>query len=112
TSTYTLELPEELVQRRIHPKFHVSRLRPYVANDDTRFPGREANAFYDFGNDENTEWQVSEISAHRWVGARVEFQVQWNLGDTTWESYTTCKELQKLDEYLQLQGVATWRQLP
>jgi hypothetical protein len=38
TSNYILELPEELQHRGIHPKFHVSRLRPHVQNDDLLFP--------------------------------------------------------------------------
>jgi hypothetical protein len=55
TSTYTLTLPPELVNRRIHPKFHISRLRPHIKNDDTQFQNREINIYYDFGGDPNTE---------------------------------------------------------
>jgi hypothetical protein len=48
TSNYTLELSEELVARRIHPKFHVSLLRRYEPNNDVIFPSRESKRFYDF----------------------------------------------------------------
>lgn len=34
TSNYTLDLPEDLRQRRMHPVFHVSRLRRHEPNDD------------------------------------------------------------------------------
>src|SRR6266436_2210840 len=37
-SRYTLDLPPELKARRIHPSFHVTRLRPYNKNDDQLFP--------------------------------------------------------------------------
>src|ERR1700742_4885253 len=40
SSTYELELPPELMKRGIHPKFHVSLLRPHVANDVELFPNR------------------------------------------------------------------------
>jgi hypothetical protein len=49
SSNYELELSEELKARRIHPRFHVSLLRPFEPNDDTLFPGHESKWFYDFG---------------------------------------------------------------
>jgi hypothetical protein len=111
-SRYTLELPSELKARRIHPSFHVGRLRPFVKNDDLLFPKREVRAYYDFGDAEDNEWLVDEIIAHKWEGNKVSFLVQWNLGDTTWESYSVCKELQALDRYLELLGIEDWRSLP
>ena len=111
TSSYELELPEVLKARRIHPVFHVSRLRPHVPNDDDLFPHREVKVFYDFGLDAEEEWLVDHIVGHRWEGKRIEFEVRWNLGDTTWEPYVHVKELQALDRYLELRGVATWRAL-
>ena len=111
TSNYTLELPEELRRRRIHPTFHASLLRRHEPNDDALFPGREARSYYDFGNDDQQEWLVDEILSHRWDGRRIEFLVRWTLGDCTWEPYEHCKELSALDEYLTLHGVKTWRAL-
>ena len=41
-----------------------------------------------------------------WVDqAHLEFQVRWTLGDVTWEPLAECKELEALDEYLELHGV-------
>lgn len=105
-STYELRLPEELRRRKIHPVFHVSRLRPHVGNDDSLFPGREAKGFYDFGLDENTDWVVREIEDHKWTSSsRLKFLVVWELGDATWEPLSKCKDLEALDRYLEIKGV-------
>ena len=68
--------------------------------------------FYDFGNPDDAEWLVDEIVAHKWEGRRIQFLVKWNLGDSTWEPYDHCKELEALDTYLELHGVKDWRKLP
>ena len=113
TSRYTLELPLELKKRRIVPTFHESRLKPFYRNDDKAFPKREAQIFYDFGDAEDNEWLVDAILTHRWVDTELELLVQWNLGDTTWEPYKECKDLEALDKYLDLQGLSSndWRKL-
>jgi len=113
-SRYTLDLPTELKKRRINPTFHESKLRPYIKNDEKIFPRREAQAFYDFGEDDEQEWLVDEILTHQWNGNKLEFLIRWNLGDTTWEPYAMCKELEALDKYLELQGLREdeWKKLP
>ena len=112
TSNYTLDLPEELKARRIHPTFHASLLRPHEPNDTQLFPQRDPNMFYDFGSPDDAEWLVDEIIGHRWEGRRIQFLVKWNLGDSTWEPYDHCKELEALDTYLDLHGITDWRKLP
>jgi hypothetical protein len=70
-------------------------------------------SFYDFGNDDEQEWLIDEITAHRWVSNKeLEFQVLWTLGDVTWEPYTACKDLKALDVYLELHGVTKPKELP
>ena len=97
----------------IHATFHVSRLRPHERNDDLLFPHRNARAVYDFGFEQTTEWFVEEITGHRWsTNAHVEFEVRWNLGDTTWESVKDVRGLESYENYLQVQGAKTWRSLP
>jgi hypothetical protein len=78
------------------------------------FPKCEVRAYYDFGDAEDEEWLVDEILAHQWKGNKVSFLVQWNLGDTTWEPYSQCKDLAALDRYLELLGIDEddWRKLP
>ena len=111
-SNYKLDLPPEMKSRRISSTFHASLLRPFEANDETLFPGREAKYFYDYGTPEDEEWFVDSLIGHAWKGRKIEFNVQWSLGDTTWEPYKHCKDLAALDDYLKLHGVADWRALP
>jgi hypothetical protein len=68
--------------------------------------------FYDFGTPDDQEWLVEEILAHKWDKKKLSFQVHWNMGDTTWETIDTCKDLQALDTYLQLIGVEDPSDLP
>jgi hypothetical protein len=112
TSSYTLYISEELKTRRIHPKFHVNRLRRHEPNNDDLFPHRDPKMFYDFGEPDETEWLVDEINAHCWTENKIEFSIRWNLGDITWEPYENCKDLIALQEYLDFAGVKHWRNLP
>ncbi|KAJ7722259.1 hypothetical protein DFH07DRAFT_760054 [Mycena maculata] len=93
-------------------RFHISLLQPYVENDDELFPNREQPELYDFGAPADDEWQVDSIIAHRWMGSKIEFQVRWDLGDTTWEKFNAVKLLSALDNYYTLHGVKQWQQLP
>jgi hypothetical protein len=112
TSSYKIELPAQLRARNLHDRFHRSKLRPHHANDDALFPHRERHTLYDFGTPDNQEWLVEDIRAHKWDGNQLMFLVHWNLGDSTWESHDTCKDLQALDEYLTLVGVSDPYRLP
>jgi len=112
-STVTLELPPELTARRVHPTFHVSLIWAHVPNDNERFPRRDTKSYYDFGAVDEPEWFIDEILAHHRVGrAHLEFQVRWTLGDVTWEPLAECKELEALDEYLELRGAKRPCDLP
>jgi hypothetical protein len=107
-----LELPAQLRSRRIHDRFHRSKLRAHHPNDDALFPHREAHPFYDLGTPDDQEWLVDEIIAHKWDANKLSFQIRWNLGDTTWEPYKACKNLQALDAYLELMGAEDPLNLP
>jgi len=105
-STYKLELPVALQERRIFPTFHVSLLRPYHASNDAMFPNRTHPEPYDFGVEDDQEWFVEDILGHRWTkDNKLEYEIRWSLGDTTWEPHANCKELEALERYLELQGV-------
>jgi hypothetical protein len=110
-SSYTLELPDELLKRRIHPTFHAKLLRPAILNDDARFPNREATFFYDFGDDPEREWLVDSIIDHHLINNSIKFDVLWETGEITREPLQNCKELAALDRYLELHGVTHWREL-
>jgi hypothetical protein len=112
-STYKLELPMELTARRIHPRFHVSLLRPHQPNNDDIFPSREVGRFYDFGMPKNQEWMVEAIISHKWTGPRsLRFRVKWTAGDITWEPPKHLEETLHLDEYYELHAVERWQDLP
>jgi hypothetical protein len=84
-STYTLDLPVALQERRIVPKFHIALLRPYIASSDALFPNRAHPEPYDFGMADDHEWFVDEILGHRWKkGTKLgdlEFEIWWSLGE-------------------------------
>jgi transposase InsO family protein len=110
TSNYRLKLPPDLSRRRVHDVFHENVLKPFVRNNDELFPGREALPHYDFGDDPDREWIVKNIVEHKWAPGLL-FKVQWEYGDSTWESLSVVEELQALDNYLELEGVSDPLQL-
>jgi len=38
--------------------------------------------------------------------------VKWNLGDSTWEPLPNCNELEALNNYLTLNDIKNWQDLP
>jgi hypothetical protein len=112
SSVYTLELPEELRKRNIHPTFHINLLRPYVSSDDS-FPLRTALEPYYFNASPNTEWFVNSLLSHRWDDSgHLFFEVLWDLGDITEESLAEVSRCRALDNYLALNGVEDPLSLP
>ena len=85
----------------------------FVANNDELFPKRVAKSFYIFGQDDKQEWLVKEITSHCWLNSKEpKLEVRWTLGDTTWEPLASCKDIEALDLYLELQGIAHLCVLP
>lgn len=111
-SVYSLDLPEELKKRRVHNKFHISLLRPYVESDAVLFPDRTKPEPYDFGAPDSAEEMVEAIVDHEWHRGKLWFNVLWSGGDQTLEPITKCKKLKALDAYLELQGISNPINLP
>ena len=76
------------------------------------FPKQEANTYYDFSNNDEQEWFVNEILAHKWANNDLELQVKWTLGDVTQELISSCKDLEALDKYLEQWGIKCTQDLP
>jgi transposase InsO family protein len=55
SSTYKLELSSDLQMRRIHNTSHEKLLKPYMLNNDNKFPKRETRMPYDIGDDPERE---------------------------------------------------------
>ena len=106
SSNYVIKLPPELEHRGIFLKFHISQLAPHEPNDTLVFPGRAAQIFYDFGDDPEQEYQVSELVDHTWdMDNCLWFCMKWGLGDLTWEPLMNIDDIATLDDYLTLQNV-------
>ena len=69
------------------------------------FPNCATPEPYDFGTANNQEWSVDDLMGHCQGIKGLEFEVQQSLGNTTWESLEMCKDLEALDQYLEIQGV-------
>ena len=82
-SNVTIELSSELKDRRISSTFHTNLVRPYVKNNNILFSKREAKLYYEFGNNDEQEWFIDKILAHKWTNNNLELQVKWTLGDIT-----------------------------
>lgn len=104
-SVCELKLPDELVRRRIHPRFHMSLLRPYVANNDSVFPNRDLAATYDFGQPDRDEVYFTSIVGHVWDGQRIRFLGTLSTGNIEWTSIDKVRSTELLRDYLALRGV-------
>ena len=114
-STVRLELPPELTAWRVHPTFHVSLVRAHVPNNNKRFPCRDTATGYDFGTTDEPEWFINEILAHRWVDRGPSppgIPGALDAGRHHVGALAECKELEALDEYLELCGVQQPCNLP
>ena len=88
-------------------------VQEFITNNDELFPKRDAKSFCDFGQDDKQEWLVEDITSHRWLNSKeLKLEVRWMLGDTTWEPLASCKDLEALDLYLELCGIAHPHNLP
>ena len=64
TSTYVVNLPDELATKQIHTTFHVSKLCVCEPNDKVQFPKHNSKFFYNSGLPQEDEWLVNLIISH------------------------------------------------
>ncbi|GAA5843670.1 hypothetical protein JCM11251_006402 [Rhodosporidiobolus azoricus] len=77
TSTYTLALPPHL---RIHPRFHASKLRRHLPNNDSIFPHRAFDtppAVGDVVDDADQEYLIEKIVDDKTTRRKREFKVRY-----------------------------------
>jgi hypothetical protein len=94
TTAYKLDLP---IKFRLHPVFHVSKLRRYVSSD--RFPNRIQNDRPGPVMKINGEdaWYVECIRDKRIKKGKIEYLVKWENHDeweSTWEPISNVKHAQ------------------
>ncbi|KZV94416.1 hypothetical protein EXIGLDRAFT_560176, partial [Exidia glandulosa HHB12029] len=103
-STFELDLPTDLRARGINPTFHATLLRPFVPNDDARFPGRQLTQLPGF-KQQSEDWNVIEITSHYGKGRELLFEVRWSTGHVTWERVREVRHLSAFNAYLEAMGV-------
>ncbi|KAF8748998.1 hypothetical protein RHS01_10343 [Rhizoctonia solani] len=110
-TTYRVILPPELMRRGIRPTFHASLLKPYIPDEDRRFPRHNYSRFISLEGDED-EWAVEKITNHRGRGNRAMFEVLWYGGEITWEPIKAIRHLVVFRQYLEILGIKHAHQLP
>ncbi|EJD34482.1 hypothetical protein AURDEDRAFT_29860, partial [Auricularia subglabra TFB-10046 SS5] len=78
-AAFRLNLPPDMVRRGIHDVFHAELLRPFVPNDDERFPGRSWEQIARIPL-EKPQSAVTEIVGHRTLGDSTVFYAKWDKG--------------------------------
>lgn len=96
-NAYTLQLPPQL--QALHPTFNITKLKPYHATNEQRFPGRPLP--YDrpppeAQTDSNGDalFEVERIIAQRKRGKRLEYLVAWRgypPEEYTWEPLSSLR---------------------
>jgi hypothetical protein len=72
--TYRLELPESW---KIHPVFHISKLKRYVESPEEFGPRGDTRPHGIVGEDGELEYEVEDIMRHKRVGERDWYLVKW-----------------------------------
>ena len=102
SSVYELELPNHPHK---FPKFHVSELHPFRANNPDLFPGREHTRPGPIVTEDGVEeWHIERILDQRRRGRGSQFLVKWAGypdSDATWLPSRSLEECTALDEWFQ-----------
>ena len=91
---YELELPANM---KVHPVFHVSKLKPFHESDEQEFPERDQGDRPPppiIAEDGHEEYEVEKILDKRVKGRQVQYLVKWKGYedyDSTWEPLRNLK---------------------
>jgi hypothetical protein len=97
-NAYKVQLPEDL---RIHPVFHVSKLKRYTESNDQDFPGRIVVPPPPVIIDDHEEYEVEAILDKRIRWKKPEYLIKWKNypeHDATWEPIKNLRNSQNLIE--------------
>lgn len=120
---YELDLPPEL---KIHPVFHISKLKVAKESEVGRFPTRDSDAASEhrpaaeFVNEDGEEvWEVEAILKKRTISygrnkRREEYLVKWRgypSYEATWEPASNLRQAQQaMEEFNRAQGISSRRE--
>ncbi|OBZ66142.1 Transposon Ty3-I Gag-Pol polyprotein [Grifola frondosa] len=104
-NSYRIDLPSNLRRRGIHDVFHASLLRIHEPNDDRLFPGRLDSQITEL-EDQDGEWAIDKLVAHRGSRNDAIFEVIWKSGDRTWIPYPAIAHLPVLKVYFEALGIS------
>ncbi|KAG8730716.1 hypothetical protein FRC11_005984 [Ceratobasidium sp. 423] len=89
----------------------MSLLKPHIPYEDRRFPGRNYKQIASLEVDDD-EWAVEKIAGHRGKGNNAIFEIVWQSGDRTWETYHVVRHLEALRQYFEALGIKRAKDLP
>jgi hypothetical protein len=107
-ATFKLELPPDMVKRRIYDTFHADLLRPHVENDDQRFPGRtwEHITYVPLEGVNNV---IEEILGYKKIGDKFIFYALWSDKHITEEPLESVSDSTAFADYCEAKGFSPSR---
>ncbi|KZV87333.1 hypothetical protein EXIGLDRAFT_599092, partial [Exidia glandulosa HHB12029] len=102
-SAYKLELPADMLRRRIHPTFNANLLRLHVANDDARFPSRSWEQVTQISLGSGTR-EIAEIVGFKKGDNGFIFYCKWSDKHITEEALEKVRELPAFADYCDAMG--------
>lgn len=99
SSNYRLKLADG---DKTHPVFHASKLKRYVENDESQFPGRSFTRPGPVPGAQEDVYVVDRIVDERLHNGKREFRVRWtgySQDDDTWEPASHFNDSEPLEEW-------------
>ncbi|KZV86457.1 hypothetical protein EXIGLDRAFT_752800 [Exidia glandulosa HHB12029] len=102
-SAYKLDIPPDMVKRRIHPTFNANLLRKHVENDDARFPGRSWEQVTQITLGSGTR-EIAEIVGFKKGPEGPIFYCKWSDKHITEENLEKVRDLPAFADYCDAMG--------
>lgn len=95
--TFRLDLPQAVLDRKVHNAFHASLLKPYNADPYGRLPPAPAPVAFPDGS---VEYEVDSIIRSRKRRGRLQYLVKWKGCDVSENTWLTTQDLDNAPEVL------------